>query len=371
MFYDVQEESLKITYKEVLKQVASYSKIFSESDCPYLSYRAHENIFCKYMNAENIAREDGAFDAKKDTIGIGLKTWTGRDDQKIAEFGKLRYEYSSLEGEELVKLIANYRNERIRVSMNIHGLKKRIYHIVKRIKGKLQIYEIPMDYIDIENIIVDYDRGGPNNTYFFDGKHQYHFSTSKNTLYMLFDNMTLIDTINVNILDDPYDINKNINVIKNYEKVNVNKVPKLCLRLYSVGKNGKRYVAEKSGLNQWNAAGRIRNPNEIYIPYPAYDRKKSIDFFPPRDTSFDLKLPDGTVILAKLCQADSKAIMSNPNKILGEWLLRKVFAIKEGTLVTYAMLEQFGIDSVMFKKINEQSYEIDFCSIGTYEKFNK
>ena len=81
-------------------------------------------------------------------------------------------------------------------------------------------------------------------------------------------------------------------------------------------------------------------------------------------------MPDGTVISAKVCQQDNKAIMSNPNKILGEWLLRKVFELPEGTLVTYEMLQRFGVDSVVFTKHGELSYSVDFAEIGTYEQFH-
>ena len=63
-----------------------------------------------------------------------------------------------------------------------------------------------------------------------------------------------------------------------------------------------------------------------------------------------------------------KAIMSNPNKTLGKWLLRDVFGLPEGTLVTYDMLRVFGIDSVMFTRIDERKYGIDFCVLGTYER---
>ncbi len=130
-----------------------------------------------------------------------------------------------------------------------------------------------------------------------------------------------------------------------------------------------KFVAEKSGLNQWNAGGRARNPNEVYIPYPAEDRSKTVGFFPPRDQNFDLLLPDGTEISAKVCQDDGKAIMSNPNKVLGEWLLRTVFELPEGTVLTYEMLEKFGVDSVIFTKLGDGKYKIDFSEIGTYEEF--
>ena len=99
-------------------------------------------------------------------------------------------------------------------------------------------------------------------------------------------------------------------------------------------------------------------------------------FFPPRDTVFNLTLPDGTTIPAKVCQeADKnnpllgKSIMSNPNKILGEWLLRNVFELPEGTVVTYEMLQRFGIDSVVFTKHGDLEYSVDFSEIGTYEEF--
>ena len=144
----------------------------------------------------------------------------------------------------------------------------------------------------------------------------------------------------------------------------------VCLRLYSTKSDGTKFVAEKSGLNQWNEGGRKRHPDEVYIPYPAEDRERTRGFFPDRDTVFDLRMPDGTVIPAKVCQQDNKAIMSNPNKILGEWLLRKVFELPEGTLVTYEMLQRFGIDSVVFTKHGNLNYSVDFAEIGTYEQFH-
>ena len=89
----------------------------------------------------------------------------------------------------------------------------------------------------------------------------------------------------------------------------ITKKPQLCLRLYSSKSDGTKFIAEKSGLNQWNAGGRARHPNEIYIPFPAEDRRRSEGFFPGRDEIFKLKLPDGNIIDAKVCQQDCKAIL--------------------------------------------------------------
>lgn len=395
MFYEKQSESQKEDYKSMLAMIGSLSNLFAESLEPMLYYRAHENVFCKYFDAKNLSREDCSADAKKGVVGIGLKTWVGRNDQKVAEFGRLRPRYQDLTGLELVKTISEFRNERIRVTKKIHGLETMIYHVIKRIPNGMEIYELAFDYVDIDNIILDNKRGNVNNIYFNDGKHTYHFSLSKNTLFMIFDNMNLLDTFEVNILDDPFETLKNFQeYLSISSKKEIEHQEQLCLRLYAVKSDGTKYVPEKSGLNQWNAGGRDRNENEIYIPYLVDDRNRFPNFFPPRDTSFTLLLPDGSEISAKVCQRAyskisekqyeklsqaekeiedgkslvGKSIMSNPNKVLGKWLLRDVFDVETGTLITYDMLKIFDIDSVMFTKIEDGKYSIDFCKLGTYEK---
>ena len=64
----------------------------------------------------------------------------------------------------------------------------------------------------------------------------------------------------------------------------------------------------------------------------------------------------------------SRLYSSNPNKDLGHWLLRDVLEVPEGTLITYDMLELFGIDSVIFTKLEEGRYSVDFCQLGTYAR---
>lgn len=418
MFYENQPLNKRENYKKMLSIIGNLTQLFSASDCPYLPYRAHENIFCKYFEADNLARMDCSADAKKNRVGIGLKTWMGQDDQKIAEFGKLRETFAGITGLELVKKIAEYRNERIRVTKKLNGIDTMIYHIVKRVPGMMQILEHSFEYIDIDNISLIQNRGNVNNTYFTDGRHTYHFSISKNTLYMIFEDMELLDAFEVEIMDDPYGFlmtgmygDEWIDVPEvTPQRTQTAQLPQICLRLYSTKLDGEKFVAEKSGLNQWNGVrtsnrkkkdGTVvhvesqRDPNELYIPYPAEDRKRNPDFFPPRDTVFNLRLPDGTNISAKVCQEaykkmpdakyaeltseekliedrrrnEGKSIMSNPNKILGEWLLRNVFELPEGTVVTYEMLQRFGVDSVVFTKHGDLDYSVDFSELGTYERF--
>lgn len=103
MFYEKQSTQEQENYKKMLRIIGNLSFLFSESSSPYLPYRCHENIFCKYFGAENISRHDSSADAKKGSIGIGLKTFVGSNDQKVAEFGKKKSSYSDLCGLELVK----------------------------------------------------------------------------------------------------------------------------------------------------------------------------------------------------------------------------------------------------------------------------
>lgn len=409
MFYDIQPEEHKENYKRMLTIVGKLSRLFSTADEPYLYYRAHENIFAKYFDVDNNARHDDSADAYsvEQGVGIGLKTWIGRDDQKVAEFGRLRPNYENLDGMELIQQIAEYRNTRIRTTINTHGLREMIYHIVKRVPNVMQIYESAFDYIDREHIVLDENRGNANNIYFTDGNHTYHFNKSKSTLYMIFDDMELMDEFEVEIVDDPYDLLTQL--FEEDERMGVEgdlgdleafthrmeRYQQLCLRLYATDRDGRKYVPERSGLNQWNANGRARDVNEIYIPYLKEDRERGLDFFPPRDTSFTLILPDNTEISAKVCQrayrklSDAeyenlseeekriedekslvgKSIMSNPNKVLGKWLLRDVLQIEEGTVITYDMLRVYNIDCVIFTKREEGVYSVDFGELGTYERF--
>lgn len=392
MFYEKRPKNEQEAYKQMLKIMGSLSRLFSDSETPYLYYRCHENLFCKYFDAENLSRADVSADAKKEKIGIGLKTWTGSNDQKVAEFDKLKSQYAGLKGLDLARKIAEFRNDRIEATKRIYGIEEMIYHVVKRKHHLMMILEQSFDEIDIGNIVLlpsKNKKKDDSSVYFSDGKHRYHFNSSKSTLFMLFDDLEELDSFEVEILADPYELLSTLfggSVASNCTKMDnstpivenllfpaktASQVPakeQLCLRLYSTNKDGK-FVPERSGLNQWNANGRKRDTNEIYIPYPQEDRKRNPTFFPDRNISFDLVLPDGTHMSAKVCQDGGKAIMSNPNKELGKWLLRKVFNLKEGTLLTYNLLLVLDIDCVIFTKLSSLSYSIDFAKVGTYESF--
>jgi hypothetical protein len=61
--------------------------------------------------------------------------------------------------------------------------------------------------------------------------------------------------------------------------------------------------------------------------------------------------------------------MTNPNKDLSQWLLRKVLKLKEGELATIEKLDKLGFDSVYVQKTGASSYRIDIAKTGSYEGF--
>ena len=59
-------------YFEMLSMMAQLSRLFSDSETPYLDYRLTENLFCRYFKALNDARSCTAYDARIANIGIGM-----------------------------------------------------------------------------------------------------------------------------------------------------------------------------------------------------------------------------------------------------------------------------------------------------------
>ena len=62
--------------------------------------------------------------------------------------------------------------------------------------------------------------------------------------------------------------------------------------------------------------------------------------------------------------------MSNPNKALGKWLLRDLLDFEEGRILKYEDLERIGVDTVIFTKIDNNNYKLDFAELGYYEEAN-
>lgn len=369
-FYQYQNEEYKSKYHNYLELTCSLSKLFSDSTSPYLYYRAAENIFCLAFDAENLSRSDVSIDAKKGNVGFGLKTFlygNGKTLQKIAEFNALRESYTYKKDEEIVNFIANARNERLDLVINSYKLENLIYHCVIRKENKLSIHEFPMTKIDIDNIC---DIKRTSNTIQFNDKiNEYSFNLSKSTLYKRFNCTNSLYDLKVNILEEPYMALTNLHINESdlYKEKKI--FPQIYLPLYAPSSKDLE-PAIASGINQWNAGGRDRDENELYIPVPAWIHKKFKGFFPDNnDDKFELELPDGQILNAKMCQSGQKGLMSNPNKALGKWILRDVLKIPARTLIDRSYLNKIGIDSIIIIRTDKNKYKIDFAALGKYENF--
>ena len=373
MFLAHQDKATQKHYFELLQAMGSLSRLFSDnSQAPYLHYRSHENNFCRAFKAENLARYDYAVDARKQQVGIGLKTFIHKSSQfeKIAEFNKLRPNYNKLQSKDLIDVIAAARNDRINFVKDALGVEHNIYHCVARKTNQFYIYEVDMKPIDRCQIRLS----GKNKDQIIDfssGQTDYKFNRSKSTLFQKFvPNANNEVSLDIKLLENPYQLALDFytkHTIDNQQIKTNPGVSHVVLPLYSYDRFGNKYVPKKSGLNQWNAAGRPRHPDEVYIPIPSIIRQKN--FFPPRDQIFSVLLPDRKRLQAKVCQDNSKALMSNPNKDLGLWLLRRVLKLKEHQLLTYDRLNKLNIDSVSVEKDTQGSYRIDFQPVGNYEEF--
>ncbi len=348
-------------YLKLLSRVASVSRLFSTSNKPYLDYRIVENIFCTTFGAENVSRSCVAIDAKIGTLGIGVKTFVDTPMQKIAEFDE---KIGELNGDPLhdAIVVSKLRNLRLDATRDSYGVDRFIYHYIVRTDGTVQIYEEPMDYIDIDKIRII--KSNSKSIKFTDGKNTYSFNRSKSTLLK---NFTLKDPeaqICVEFLEDPITtLFGESGVIQagivSVETDAVNE--SVILPLFST--RGGRHVPEKSGINLWNASGRKRHPDEIEIRIPVKIKDENPGFFPARYEPFKLYLPDGKELNASVCQDGDKAIMSNPNRDLGNWLLRTVLHLEEGEIATIDKLDSIGIDSVIITRYPDY-YRMDFAYIG-------
>lgn len=367
MFYSSQKNINQKQYQHFLSIVGSLSNLSSDSNVPYLYYRIAEKIFCRAFEAEDLSRSDVSADAKKDNLGIGLKTFLAGNNktlQKVAEFNADRNLYTDLSHEELIKKVSQLRNNRIDFTEKTHNLNKSIYHCVLRDKGKFKIFEEQMDKIDIENI--RNIKTNKSSIVFNDGIHDYSFLLSKSTLTKRFKTENILFEFDVDILEDPLiELQKCLSSETVVAKREQTIEEAIFLPLYG----SKQTVFKKSGLNQWNAGGRERHSDEVYIPVPIVIRQLFPNFFPDRDTPFNLKFPDGEKVIAKICQENGKALMTKSNRKLGKLILREGLKLKIGELATYEKLQLLGIDSVRIDKIDNNNFEINFSKNGSHEAF--
>jgi hypothetical protein len=362
-------------YLKLLSAVSKLSGLFSDSAIPFINYRVAENIFCRSFDAGNLSRSDTAFDANYNSIGVGLKTFVcsgNSSNEKVAEFNSLARTLKDFKGKELALKLGEFRNDRIYLANRVYDIENSLYHIVARKEKELLLYETDYNVIDVANIHSVKDNKA--SLQFEDGNNLYSFNYSKSTLFRKFLIPQNAFRLPIDIIEDPYflllELFEESKDLKSAKDKLIKGKNYVILPLYGIQKKEK-FIFERSGLNQWNANGRRRCFGEIYIPIPAKLHSKFPTFFPKRDEDFSLQIPTGEIFSAKVCQENSKALMTNPNKALSDWLLRKVLHLKEGELATMEKLDKLGFDSVIITKYDNKNFKIDIMKTNTYNEFNQ
>lgn len=386
-------------YQTLLKAVASMSRLYSDSDKPYLNSRFVEKLYVYSSTSKDFSRRDMSFDAQTSQgAGVGVKTFVANSfkvakHEKVAEFtaDATRGEFKNLPNDELAYKVASFRNARVSSDARVYevDMDNSFYHCLVRASDGCVIHEEPYSLIDLEKLELLSKLDAPGNPKFSDGINTYSFSLSKNTLFKTFDlqkhknspviEVRLIEDIFERLLQGAFGLTDLPALgIRNLEDsaASAEVLPSVVLPLYSTR---TKQVEAKSGINQWNAGGREREFGEAYIPHPSEVRRQYPNFFPPKDEPFTLRLPDGTQMSAKVCQADGKAIMSNPNSQLCDWLFKMIDESPEvskarmanGRAYTLSDLHRVGRDSVKISLVDadKRIYELEPMPVGSFEKF--
>jgi hypothetical protein len=395
----------KTGYLDDLALAAALSPLFSESKTPFIHSRLAERLFCMVSGNHDLARQDLSYDAKSTGgIGVGVKTFVSNSAsaskvEKVAEFTAFATKgaFNGLSGEALALKVSHLRNARVAsdAAETEISIENSYYHCVVRVPNGIYLLEQPYSQVSVGSLKPT-DKFGREVTtfadsghvYFNDGSSDYAYNVAKNVLYKRFSPTQSFASAVIHTKFDA-DLPSLLLKLKNSNLLTISSVNErvsveepenaeefVILPLYSPR---TRTVASASGINQWNAAGRIRTFGEAYIPVPRAVHDLAPGFFPERDQPFRLRLPNGEVIVAKICQDGSKALMANPNTDLCKWLFATIdgsFEISETRLVesrpyVYSDLELIGKDSVKVTKVSGQQwdFEIQSASLGSYEEF--
>lgn len=423
-------EAEKKEYINFLKIFGALSGLFKDNQegdnakKPYLYYRNHEQLFARVFNVEDLTRKDSAFDAlgvwNGERVGIGLKTWIHSKDktyQKVAEFNKLAPTViipliENGTPEEVVRKVAELRNERIMLDKRLHGTSKDVYHFITRDNNVMNIVETSYDLIDMDSL--EFIKTDGKTYQFKDKLHNYKFYKSKSVLLEEFDasKAEIIETIPIVQYDDPFELIKMISIPETGEGLLKNKdieaaeIQQInCIReesyIYKAGSNidnviylplyqdkkEGRIVSECSGINMRHAKSKNKGKN---TPRPEYEveiristwihhifpRFFGIDGFNDGEikdkklNDFDLILPDGRILRGRIKQENGKSLQTNPQSALGEWIIKDVLGLKNREdKVTIDLLNELGIDSLKITKIDNKHFKITVAETNAYERF--
>jgi len=117
-------------------------------------------------------------------------------------------------------------------------------------------------------------------------------------------------------------------------------------------------LPQRSGLN-WGQRPEVgREPNQAYIKLPSSIYET--DYFPVRTVHFTVLTDDGKVLICSRAQDNGKAIHTpHNNSLIGEYF-RNRLGLPNGAPVTLDDLKRYGRTDVVFYKIDDETYYMDF-----------
>lgn len=384
----------KNEYKKFLKIFGALSALFKDTNegtnaqKPYLYYRNHEQLFARVFSVEDLTRKDGAFDMLlnkgSERIGIGLKTWIHSNDitfQKVAEFNKASNLIKYGNPENVVRQVAELRNERLLLDKRLHNTNRDVYHFITRDDGVMNIIEDEYRLIDLETL--ELIKFSDKSYEFKDKYHNYRFNKSKSTLFKKFDASAteIIEKITIEQLNDPFELLEKLSI----DKITIdNSVMKevIYLPLYQDKKDGM-IVTPSSGVNIRHGKPKVKGSNslrpeyEIEVRISTWIHRIFPNFFginafnkdQVASSNFNLILPDGRVLAGRIKQDNGKSLQTNPQGALGKWILKDVLSLPNRELVTMKLLEELGIDSLKITKVDDFNFKITVAETFAYEKF--
>jgi hypothetical protein len=123
MFYKNQSDKNKLMYKRFLNAAAYIGHLNSPSSKkPLIDSRITEEIFCRSFQAIDLGRKDIAIDAHKPNDGIGIKTFIGGAQQKIAQFKSVKKYPLPTEPLQIARTISDYQRADRRLIRALHWI---------------------------------------------------------------------------------------------------------------------------------------------------------------------------------------------------------------------------------------------------------
>jgi hypothetical protein len=173
-------------YKTRLKIAQSLLKYLPDVDKPNYGYMVVRNLFWNTLSDEELDRFDTLIDGIwEDTLhnrmGVNINAFEYAPQIKVADFKATDTYVIELPIEQRILRILNLRNKRLKHLQKKFNLTNFIYHCIARNQNDFEIYEFPLQYIDIAKL--EFTQQTPDIINFKHENNEYSFDNYRDTLY--------------------------------------------------------------------------------------------------------------------------------------------------------------------------------------------